>query len=130
MTDPVVRKCLDQIRLGCLDAALVLADYVEENFPELNRRGRMRKRIDRWLKEVRWDAAHDFSKNRRWTYWESVGARCRTLWEWFKKEFDRKKWKWPGRPKPRKFSDVHRELFHRNEKLVARLAPRVLPNEV
>ncbi len=120
MTDLVQRKCLDQIRQGYLDAALILADHLEENSDPRFRQ--MRERINRWIHDIGWDARHDFSRNRRWLYWESVGARCRVLWQWFRDEFGRK-WKYP-RKGTEKWVSIHRALFDRNRNLIALLAPR------
>jgi len=89
-THPVIAGCLAAIQRGDVTAVGVLADLMEEN--GVPKAKAVRKLWATYTRRAAYFAAHDFSRDRRWTYWESVAYDRRSLRRKVRDLFGRK-WK-------------------------------------
>lgn len=88
--DATVTECLNQLRKGCVDAAGVLADRLEELGDK--RAKVIRTAWSRMIQRCVWWENKDWTRNRYWTRWQAIADERREVRRAIQRVFKRK-WK-------------------------------------
>lgn len=103
--DAVISGLLAEIKAGKLDAALVMADYLEERGSPYA--ARLREMIRKWDRAVRWFALPWVIVHRSYSPWEAIA--------WHHASLRIKVLRLFGKPVTTRASLTHRKLFELNE---------------